>query len=63
MGEFSFLIRAGEGLDTLMGVMWLDISIVCPKFVKDFDKALSKYCLFDLFSAIKHKRKEIRRNR
>jgi hypothetical protein len=24
MGEFSFLIRAGEGLDTLMGVMWLD---------------------------------------
>jgi hypothetical protein len=32
---------------------------VCPKFVKDFDKALSKYCLFDLFSAIKHKRKEI----
>jgi hypothetical protein len=36
---------------------------VCPKFVKDFDKALSKYCLFDLFSAIKHKRKEIRRNR
>jgi hypothetical protein len=32
-------------------------------FVKDFDKALSKYCLFDLFSAIKHKRKEIRRNR
>jgi hypothetical protein len=27
---------------------------VCPKFVKDFDKALSKYCLFDLFSAVKH---------
>ena len=25
---------------------------MCPKFVKDFDKALSKYCLFDLFSAI-----------
>jgi hypothetical protein len=35
---------------------------VCPNFVKDFDKALSKYCLFDLFSAIKQKRKEIRRN-
>jgi hypothetical protein len=27
---------------------------VCPNFVKDFDKALSKYCVFDLFSAIKH---------
>ena len=26
---------------------------MCPNFVKDFDKALSKYCLFDLFSAIK----------
>ena len=38
-------------------------SVVCPKFVIDFDKALSKYCLFDLLSAIKHKRKEIRRNR
>jgi hypothetical protein len=25
-----------------------------PNFVKDFDKALSKYCVFDLFSAIKH---------
>jgi hypothetical protein len=37
---------------------------VCPNFVKDFDKALSKYRLFDLFSAIKHKtkEKEIRRN-
>jgi hypothetical protein len=35
---------------------------VRPNFVKYFDKALSKYCLFDLFSAIKHKRKEIRRN-
>jgi hypothetical protein len=31
---------------------------VCPKFVKGFDKALSKYCLFDLFSAIKHSLKE-----
>jgi hypothetical protein len=31
---------------------------VCPKFVIDFDKALSKYCLFDLFSAIKHKKKK-----
>jgi hypothetical protein len=38
-------------------------SVMCPKSIKDFDKALSKYCLFDLFSAIKHKRKEIRRNR
>ena len=38
-------------------------SVVCPKFVKDFDIDLSKYCLFDLFSAIMHKRKEIRRNR
>jgi hypothetical protein len=30
---------------------------VCPKFVKDFDRALSKYGLFDLFSAIKHIKK------
>jgi hypothetical protein len=29
---------------------------VCS-FIKDFDKALSKYCLFDLFSAIKPKEK------
>jgi hypothetical protein len=29
-------------------------SVVCPNFVKDFDKALSKYFLFDLLSAIKH---------
>jgi hypothetical protein len=35
--------------------------IITPKIV--FDKNLSKYYLFDLFSAIKHKRKEIRRNR
>jgi hypothetical protein len=27
---------------------------MCPNFVEDFDKALSKYCVFDLFSAIKH---------
>jgi hypothetical protein len=27
---------------------------VYPNFVEDFDKALSKYCVFDLFPAIKH---------
>jgi hypothetical protein len=37
----------------------LSASCVQVYFVKDFDKALSKYCLFDLFSAIKHKRKEV----
>jgi hypothetical protein len=42
---------------TSLAVLWPSFSVVCPKFVKDFDKALSKYCLFDLFSAIKHKRK------
>jgi hypothetical protein len=30
---------------------------VCTKFGKDFDKALSKYGLFDLFSAVKHIKK------
>jgi hypothetical protein len=30
---------------------------VCS-FIKDFDKALSKYRLFDLFSAIKPKEKK-----
>jgi hypothetical protein len=35
---------------------------VCPNFIKDFDKVLSKYCLFDLFSAIKHKIKDFKTN-